>query len=111
VTGLIVDARGLKAEPAIAPRLVDESGKEVYAAALVDKEKFHDHGSCAYVTSLDAAGQDKRVGTKPMTVKAVKIATGGKSDLVLSQKDVSALLGPAGTAKFLNEGNVVIVID
>ncbi|MGD9167929.1 MAG: hypothetical protein PVH33_14550, partial [Syntrophobacterales bacterium] len=34
-TGLVIDARGLGARPAMAPKIVDESGREIYGSAMV----------------------------------------------------------------------------
>ena len=36
-TGLVVDARGIQARPAMSPRIYDEDGKEVYGSANVDR--------------------------------------------------------------------------
>lgn len=105
-TGLILDARGTQVQPALSPRLLDESGKELYSASNVGKDKLHDHGVAAYVKTLDAAKADKRVGAKPLVVHAAKLAPGGKTDLIVAAKDAGQISGP-----FLAEGNVVIVTD
>ncbi|MGI5865409.1 MAG: hypothetical protein ACOX6T_25595 [Myxococcales bacterium] len=108
-TGLVVDARSLKAAPALAPRLLDESGKVVYEAAYVTQEALKANGIAGYLKSLEDAKQSARVGTKPMLVKALRLA--GASDLVISDADASRLRDPEGNASFLAEGRVIIVID
>lgn len=103
-SGLILDASGLKAEPAIAPRVVDDSGAELYSAAVLDKGKVGEHGAAAYVKSLDAAKAVKFLGDKPVVVKVSKLE--GKTDFVVAQKDSKDILG-----KFLAEGRVVVITD
>jgi hypothetical protein len=106
-TALIVDAKGLKLEPAMAPKIFDESGKELFSSTLVAKDKVRDNGVASYVKSVDAAKADKRAGSKPLVLKASKRADGSKNDIVLSAAD-AAQLKDAG---YLSEGRVVIVVD
>ncbi|MFW6369481.1 MAG: LPP20 family lipoprotein, partial [Myxococcota bacterium] len=48
ISGLIVDASGLDLSPALAPRIVDEAGNQVYGAAVVDPEAVSNRGVVAY---------------------------------------------------------------
>ncbi len=105
-TGLIIDAKGLGASPALSPRVLDDAGKELYSATVVNKDKLHDHGVAAYVKSLDAARAEKRAGAKPLVLKVAKVSGAGKADLVVSAKDAAQVKG-----SFLSDGNVVIVTD
>jgi hypothetical protein len=105
-TGLIIDAKGLGASPALSPRVLDDGGKELYSATIVSKDKLHDHGVAAYVKSLDAARAEKRAGAKPLVLKVAKVSGAGKADLVVSAKDAAQVKGA-----FLADGNVVIVTD
>lgn len=108
-SGLVIDARGLKAAPALAPRILDESGKEIYAAGVVSQEALKANGIAGYLKSLEEAKKNARVGEEPLVVKAVKLA--GASDLVISNADAKKLLDPAGNATYLAEGRVIIVAD
>ncbi len=106
-TSLVVDARGLKLVPALAPRVLDEAGKELYGPASLG-EAGRRAGGAAYARDLDAARATTkdRVGERPLVVKAAR-AQG--SDVVLSAADAAALSGK--TLPFLAEGKVVILAD
>ncbi len=105
-TALIIDTTGLHIEPALAPKVFDESGKELFSAAVVSKEKLRENGVCAYAKSVDAAKADKRAGAKPLIVKASKRAT-TKTDIIVSAADAAQL----ANAGYLGEGRLVIVVD
>lgn len=105
-TSLVVDAAGLKVAPALAPRLLDEAGQELYGPASLG-EAARRGGVAAYARGLDSAKRDlgPRVGDKPLVVKALR-AQG--ADLVLAKADAAAL---AGHPAFLAEGRVVILTE
>jgi len=102
-TGLVVDARGLKVTPALAPRLLDEAGKPLYGAEALSAETRKSQNVAAYVEGLDAARKMERVGEKPLVVKATKV---DGTDLVLSADDAKKI---ESGAQYLTEGRVVIV--
>jgi hypothetical protein len=103
-TGLVVDARGLGAKPALAPRLLDGAGKPVYGAAALSTDARKDMSVAAYFKSLEEARKSTRVGEKPLVVKASQLQG---SDLVLAEEALKQLT-EANTA-FLAEGRVAIV--
>jgi hypothetical protein len=103
-TGLVVDARGLGAKPALAPRLLDGAGKPVYGAAALSADARKDMSVAAYFKSLEEARKSTRVGEKPLVVKASQLQG---SDLVLAEEALKQLT-EANTA-FLAEGRVAIV--
>ncbi len=107
-TSLVVDARGQKLVPALAPRVLDEAGKELYGPASLGEAGRRAGGAAAYARDLDAARatMKDRIGERPLVVKAAR-AQG--SDVVLSAADAAALSGK--TLPFLAEGKVVILAD
>jgi len=107
-TSLVVDARGQKVVPALAPRIVDEGGKEIYGPASLGEAGRRAGGAAAYAPSLDAARASLkgRVGDSPLVLKAVR-AQG--PDLVISSADAASLSGK--NLAFLSEGKVVILAD
>jgi hypothetical protein len=105
-TGLVVNAKGLKFSHALAPRILDEKGQEIYGASLLTDDAKRTNGVAAYVKELDAAKSSLRVGKEPMVLKATK-AQG--SDIVISDADAATLRN--ANKKFLTEGRVVIVTD
>jgi hypothetical protein len=106
-TSLVVDARGQKIVPALAPRILDEGGKLIYGPAALGESGRKAGGAAAYATDLEAAKASlkERVGEKPYVVKAVR-AEG--ADLVISSADAAGL---AGDLSFLAEAKVVILAD
>lgn len=105
-TGLLVDATGLAVTPAIAPRLLDDKGAEVYGAAHLKAESRAARGPASYQKGLEAARKDARAGAHPLVLRAVKVIG---SDIALSSADAGKLR--SGNLGFLAEGNVVIVTD
>jgi hypothetical protein len=107
-TSLVVDARGQKLVPALAPRILDEAGKELYGPASLGEGARRAGGAAAYAKDLEAARatMKDRIGERPIVVKAVR-AQG--ADVVLSGADAASLSGK--TLPFLAEGKVVILAD
>jgi hypothetical protein len=105
-TSLVVDAAGLHVAPALAPRLLDEVGKELYGPASLG-ESARKGGVAAYARGLESAKKDlaAKVGDKPLVIKAVR-AQG--SDLVVAAADAAAL---AARPAYLAEGRVVILTE
>lgn len=110
-TGLVINAKGLQAVPAMAPRVVDEAGNEVYGVSMVTEQAAKDNGIAGYVKDVDAAQQHNRVKGTPLTVRAIRLASPGKSDLVISNADAEKLRDPNGNMSYLAQGKVIIVID
>jgi hypothetical protein len=107
-TSLVVDARGQKIVPALAPRIVDEAGQEIYGPASLGEAGRRAGGAAAYAPDLDAARAllKERVGDRPLVLKAVR-AQG--PDVVISSADSASLSGK--NLAFLSEGKVVILAD
>lgn len=111
-TGLVIDARGLGVLPALAPRVLDADGKELYGAALVSREWAVKYGMAGYAKTVDGArGLKDRIGDNPAVVKAVRADGSAKTDLVLSAEDAASVRSSAQNLKFLSEARVVVVVD
>jgi len=111
LTGLVVDARGLGARPAMSPKLLDESGKEVYGSAMVNREYAVQQGMAGYSKDLGAAQTNQRVTDNPLTVKGMRTVGPGKSDIVISNNDATKILGAAENLSFMQKCRVMIVLD
>jgi hypothetical protein len=105
-TGLVIDARGLKVTPALAPRVLDGEGKAVYSIDSLTADARKSTGVAAYVQSLEEAQKSMKAGDKPLVIKASK-ATG--ADLQIAPDDAKKLA--AMNTAFLSEGKVVIVLN
>ena len=110
-TGLIIDARGTGAQPAMSPRVFDEAGNELYGSAYVEQEFVLKHGMAGYVKDLEQAETNDRVAGNPLTVKAVGVAGKNKTDIVLADQDVARIRHLAANLNFLREARVVVLVD
>jgi len=107
-TSLVVDARGKKVLPALAPRILDEAGQVVYGPSKLGDSGRKAGGTVAYASDLDAAKATlkDRVGARPLVVKAVR--TEG-ANVVISAADAAGLAGK--DLGFLADAKVVILAD
>ncbi len=103
-TGLVIDARGLKVSPSLAPRLLDEAGAPLYGAEVLSDDARKLAGVAAWARSLEEAKKLERVGGNPLVLRATR-AQG--SDLVLGAEDVKKLTDHNNS--YLADGRVVIV--
>ena len=110
-TGLVIDARGLGARPAMAPKVLNEDGKEIYGSAMVDREYAVQQGMVGYAKDLPGAQTNNRVTDKPLTIKAMRTNGPAKCDLVISNADGAGLLAASGNLSFLQKCRVMVVLD
>lgn len=110
-TGMVIDARGLGARPAMAPKIVDESGKEIYGSAMVNREFAVQQGMVGYAKDLSAAQVNSRVTDRPVTIKALRTSGAAKVDVVISDSDAAKLTSAAENLSFLQKCRVMVVLD
>ncbi|MDI6809608.1 MAG: LPP20 family lipoprotein [Candidatus Eisenbacteria bacterium] len=110
-TGLVVDTRGLGVQPAMAPRVMTEGGREVYGAGFVTRDYAIQQGVVGYGKDVAKAAGDERVTDKPFVVKAVRASGPGKCDVIISEQDALALHGKAENLEFLKQCRVFFVVD
>jgi hypothetical protein len=110
-TGLVVDARGLNARPAMSPKIMDERGQEVYGSAYVSREFAVQQGMAGYAKDLTASQTNPRVTDQPLTVKGLKTEGPGQSDLVISNADADTIRSASENLSFLKKCRVMIVLD
>lgn len=110
-TGLIVDCHGLNVKPALAPKILDESGKEVYGSAYVSREWAIKYGIVGYAKDVKAAAKLDRVGKTPGQIKALKALGDNATDIIISDTDAADVRSAAQNLKFLSECRVILVVD
>lgn len=110
-TGLVVDARGIQARPAMSPRIIDESGQEVYGSMNVEREYAVQQGMSGYARDLTAAQSNARVTNNPLSVKGLKTEGAGRSDIVIANADAEKIRASADNLGFLKKCRVMIVLD
>jgi len=110
-TGLVVDCPGVSARPAMVPKIFDEDDQLVYGPPYISREYAVKKGVAGYFRDVGAAQRDERVGPKPLTVKGIKTAANGPSDLIISNSDAARIRGTASNLKWLQRCKVLIVIE
>lgn len=110
-SGLIVDARGIGARPALVPVLVDENGKEVYSPAFVSREYAVQRGICEYTRSMEGIEQSPRVMPKPLLIKGLHTMGQNGCNIVISNADAFKLRDASTNLHFLKQCRVIIVLD
>jgi hypothetical protein len=110
-TGLIIDARGILVEPALAPKILDERLEEVYGPEFASREYAIQNGIASYYTDMQKAAANPRVAGQPLVIKAMRTAWPGLCDLVISNVDATKLRSSSKHLMFLRECRVIIVTD
>ncbi|MEO8340729.1 MAG: LPP20 family lipoprotein [Nitrospirota bacterium] len=110
-SGLVVDARGTGAHPALAPRILNEQGEEAYSVAFVEQRGVAEQGIAIYVPDLPSAQENPRVTSTPLLVKALRAAGNNRTDLVVSDADVQTIHGVPEHFKFLKQAKVLVILD
>jgi hypothetical protein len=110
-TGLVVDAIGTQALPAMVPAIVNENGKQVYGSAFVSREFAVQQGLCRYMTITESALKSAIVGSNPILVKGLRAEGTDRSTIVISNTDASRLLSKSENLAFLKQCRVIIVTD
>jgi hypothetical protein len=110
-TGLVLDARGLQARPAISPKIFDENGAEVYGTLIVTKEFAIQNGISGYARDLTAAQSNPRVTDNPLTVKAISAEGAGMTEFKISNEDAKQIRAAKNNLTFLQKCRVMIVLN
>ena len=110
-TGLIIVAKGLSVRPAMAPKVIDESGNEIYGSRYVSREWAVKMGMVGYDKDINRAKANDRVANNPMIVKAIKTSGPNKADLVVTAADAAAIQTAAANQNFLDKCKVMFIVD
>lgn len=110
-TGLIIDARGTGLRPAMAPRIIDEQGNEVYGSGYVSRDYAVQIGVVGYEKDINRARGDDRVKDNPMMVKGMKASGTNRSDIVISNSDAQRVLAAAKNLNFMEQCKVMFILE
>jgi hypothetical protein len=110
-TGLVVDARGIQARPAMSPKIIDENGQEVYGTMQVDREIAVQQGMSGYSRDINTIRTNPRVTDNPLILKGLKTDGPGKSNIVIRNADAEQIRASRGSSEFLKNCRVMIVLD
>jgi hypothetical protein len=110
-TGLIIDCKGLGVRPAMAPKVVDEQGNEVYGSKFVSRDWAVEIGMVGYDKDLMRARQNDRVTNNPLVVKAIQSSGPNKTDVVISANDAAMIHQAAANQNFLDKCKVMFIVN
>lgn len=110
-TGLVIDARGLGLRPAMAPKVLDDRGEEIYGSRFVSREYAVDIGMVGYEKDVNRARSNERVTNNPLVVKGVKAAGPNKTDVVVAADDAARVHSAAASMNFLQHCKVMFILD
>ena len=110
-TGMVVDARGLQAKPAMSPKVLDENGKVVYGTLIVNKDYAVKDGICGYSRGLEQAQSNQRVANNPVVVKGIRAEGAAQSDIIISNDDAQNMRKIKENQTLLQKCRVMIVLD
>lgn len=110
-TGLIIDATGLGARPALAPRILNEDGYEIYGSSFVSRDWAIQYGMIGYEKDLNAALKNDRVADHPLVAKGLKVIGPNNADIIIANADAQTLHGMKDNLSFLEKCRVIIVLD
>jgi hypothetical protein len=107
-SGLIIDASGLDFRPALAPKLLDSNGRELYGLNMVSTSYVRQYDAVGYRSSLEGAKSDKRIGNDPLVVHADSVGK-NTSHLILAAKDANKIDRITHMTGPLAQGRVIII--
>lgn len=110
-SGLIIDARGLGLRPAMAPRILNQQGEEVYGSRFVDRDYAVNVGMVGYEKDISRAKVNKRVSDNPMIVQGVNASGPNQTDVIISDMDATSIHNAAANLNFLQHCKVMFVLD
>lgn len=111
-TGFIINGKGLGINPALSPRLLDETGREIYGSAYVSREWAIKQGIVRYTTDITAAKKlVERIGSVPGLIKGIKTHGQNSTDVVIANNDARVIRSTSKNLTILSECRVIFVID
>ena len=102
--GLVVDARGVGARPAMLPGIRTENGTEISDAFKQEFEAGVLKGLCVYT-------KDPHGSAGLVRVKANRAGGTGKSDLIINNADAEKIQGALEQKTFMKNCRIMIVLD
>jgi len=111
ITGIIIDAKGLKVRPALAPKVIDKDGGIVYGPGDYSREYAVTQGVVGYSKTIESAKKDSRVKGNPLVIKATGVSGQNSTDVIIGNDDIKRV-GSANTSYgVLNDCRVIILLD
>lgn len=108
-SGILFDATGLGLRPSLSPRIYDVGGKLIYGFELEDLDVAIASGNmlAGWAKGIEAGMSKDRVAEDPCVIRAVQLADGTTTELVVNEEGVKALQA-CGADFLLRKCKVVI---
>ncbi|WP_316900844.1 hypothetical protein [Pseudodesulfovibrio indicus] len=110
-TGVVVDARGLKITPALAPIIYGQDGYGAYGTFQVSRTNAAEKGVAVYAVDDDPKVLQERVGTRPLSVRALSAYGSWRTDMVISAADARLVRAIVKSGSIADGCRVVILVD
>ena len=111
ITGIIIDAKGLKVRPALAPKVIDKDGGIVYGPGDYSREYAVTQGVVGYSKTIESAKKDSRVKGNPLVIKATGVSGQNSTDVIIGNEDIKRV-GSANTSYgVLKDCRIIILLD
>ncbi len=110
-TGLIIDGRGLGIRPAMAPKVLDSNGEEIYGSKFVSREYAVDIGMVGYEKDINRARLNERVADNPLVVKGIEARGANMTDIIINSTDAMQIHNAAANMNFLQHCKVMFILD
>ena len=110
-TGLIIDARGVGARPAMSPKIVDQNGGVVYGPSSFTRDYAIKFGVAGYSKDIETAKSDPRVGGNPLIVRGIGVQGSNGTDIVVANGDAATIRRAESSGKILSSCKVMIILD
>lgn len=110
-TGVIIDTRGYKVRPSMAPKIFDPLNIEVYGTMDCDLEFVIQSGIVGYAYNLEEAQKNERVGENPYIIQAVGRRGNAKDHAIIPLVEADLLRKMNQHSTILIECKVMFVID
>jgi len=107
ITGVVIDCRGLGLERAMAPNILDNSGRTIYNSKNVEDTAIIKNGLASYSKS-DSPSNIDYAGANPLIVKAVSLMDFNRNPVV-SKDDGDKILAANQNYAFLKKCAVVFI--
>lgn len=111
-TGLIVDAKGLKVQKCLDPKIFMEDGQtEVYGSDWIAPEIHGEQTVLGYVEELPQAKNHDRVKNQPLIVKAIRVSDKKPTDIIINDADAQLIHMDPKNLELLKKAKVVVLTD
>jgi len=107
ITGVVIDCRGMGLERAMAPNILDNSGRTIYNSKNVEDSAIIKNGLASYSKS-DSPSNIDYAGSNPLIVKAVSLMDFNRNP-VISKEDGDKILAANQNYAFLKKCAVVFI--